>query len=44
MRLDPLGLGFRVPVPAPLAEALPDAPAPALDLLSRLLRWNPGAA
>ena len=37
-------LRFAPAAPAPLAEALPDAPAPALDLLARLLRWNPGAA
>lgn len=35
-------LRFAPAAPAPLAEALPDAPAPALDLLARLLRWNPG--
>ncbi|KAK9825882.1 hypothetical protein WJX81_000855 [Elliptochloris bilobata] len=30
------------PSPAvPLAAALPDAPAPALDLLGHMLRWNP---
>lgn len=37
-------LRFLPAPPRPLAEALPDAPAPALDLLARLLRWNPGRA
>jgi len=36
-------LRFAPAPPRPLAEALPDAPAAAVDLLGRLLRWDPGA-